>query len=97
VVYRVAGVHRGGVARADQRGSIRARELHRGKSNSLSAPFYPEKCARYGTLESYRRPTFKDDDDDDDDRVRQRQIVMWTKPQTISLYFFLFFFFLENR
>jgi len=73
VVYRVAGMHRGGVARADQRGSIRARELHRGKSNSLSAPFYPEKCARYGTLsrvlESYRRPTFKDNDDDD--RVRQ--------------------------
>jgi len=75
VGYRVAGVHRGGVARADQRGSIRARELHRERSNSLSAPFYPEKCARYGmlsrVLEFYRRPTFKDGEED---RVRQRQI-----------------------
>lgn len=47
-------VHGGRVARADQRGSIRARELYKGKSNSLSAPSYPEKCARHGTLSHAR-------------------------------------------
>lgn len=61
---------RGGVRR--QRGGARGpadqfalRELHRGKSNSLPAPFYPEKClatVRYLRALLAPVPLAKDDD-----------------------------------
>jgi len=41
------------------------RELHRGKSNSLSAPFHPEKCSpRYDISRGDSRVPFAKDDDE---------------------------------